>query len=44
MVIVFYLKNGEIILNSNIKDLLNAEREFDTFDEAKQKVTQFINE
>jgi hypothetical protein len=30
--------------NQNIKDLLNAEREFDTFDEAKQKVTQFINE
>ena len=30
--------------NQNIKDLLNAEREFDTFDEAKQKVNQFINE
>jgi dephospho-CoA kinase len=30
--------------NQEIKDLLNAEREFDTFDEAKQKVSQFINE
>jgi len=30
--------------NQDIKALLNAEREFDTFDEAKQKVTQFINE
>ena len=30
--------------NQEIKDLLNAEREFDTFDEAKQKVNQFINE
>lgn len=30
--------------NQEIKDLLNTEREFDTFDEAKQKVSQFINE
>jgi len=30
--------------NQEIKSLLNVEREFDTFDEAKQKVNQFVNE
>ena len=30
-------------LNQDIKSLLNIEREFDTFDEAKQKINQFIN-
>ena len=30
-------------LNQDIKSLLDIEREFDTFDEAKQKINQFIN-
>jgi hypothetical protein len=30
--------------NQEIKALLNIEQEFDTFDVAKQKVNQFINE
>lgn len=30
--------------NQEIKALLNIEREFNTFDEAKQKVNQFVNE
>ena len=30
-------------LNATIKDLLAAEREFDTFDEAKTKVAAFVN-
>jgi dephospho-CoA kinase len=30
--------------NQEIKSLLDIEQEFDTFDEAKQKVNQFINE
>jgi hypothetical protein len=30
--------------NQEIKSLLQIEREFDTFDEAKQKVNQFVNE
>jgi hypothetical protein len=30
-------------LNAAIKDLVAAEREFDTFDEAKTKVAAFIN-
>lgn len=30
-------------LNATIKDLLAAEREFDTFDEAKAKVKSFVN-
>jgi dephospho-CoA kinase len=30
--------------NQEIKALLNIEQQFDTFDEAKQKITKFINE
>jgi len=30
-------------LNQDIKSLLDIERDFDTFDEAKQKINQFIN-
>jgi len=30
-------------LNQDIKSLLDIEREFDTFDEAKQKINKFIN-
>ena len=30
--------------DQEIKSLMNIEQQFDTFDEAKQKVTQFINE
>ena len=30
-------------LNIEIKELLDAEREFDTFDEAKTKVASFVN-
>ena len=30
-------------LNADIQELLAAEREFDTFDEAKTKVAAFVN-
>ena len=37
-------KADKVKTDKAIESLLNIEREFDTFDEAKQKVTNFINE